>query len=171
MVKNNSESRVFYPEKLPSNGERIAWILTAVSGIAWIILFVMKIKMPWMIPVIFTGFLVSSILIHMGNWMDRKTIISINENGLIFKDGLRNIEMTWESIDKVEIFPSQWGKKVTVNGGGRRFNFRTLGVVELRGEVKGRIGFIEGEIILNTILERSQLSSVHKLANSYYYTR
>jgi hypothetical protein len=131
----------------------------------------MKVKISWIIPLIFIAFLISSIFIHLGNWIDRKTTISLDKNGLTFQDGLRNIEMAWEEVDKVEIFPSQWGKKVTVNGNGRRFNFRTLGVVELRGEIKGRIGFIEGELILNTILEKSQLSSVHKLANSYYYTR
>lgn len=103
--------------------------------------------------------------------MDRKTFIFLNNNGLKFQDGLRNIELDWDEIGKVEIFPSQWGKKVAVCGKSRRFNFRTLGVVELRGEIKGRIGFVEGDSILKTILERSQLSSVHKLANSYYYTR
>jgi hypothetical protein len=168
---DDSEDKLFYPEKLPSKGERVAWILTVTAGITWIILFALKITVLWIIPVIFMTFFLSSILIHMGNWIDRKTVISLNKNGLIFQDGLRNIEIEWGAVEKVEIFPSQWGKKVTVNGGGRRFNFRTLGVVELSGEIKGKIGFIEGEMILNTILERSQLSSVHKLANSYYYTR
>jgi hypothetical protein len=58
-----------------------------------------------------------------------------------------------------------------VSGNGRRFTFRTLGVVELQGQSKGKIGFAEGDMILITILERAGLTNKIHTTNSDLYTR
>lgn len=56
------------------------------------------------------------------------------------------------------------------------FEFRTLGEVKVQGEVKGRLGFAEGEQILHTLVEAGNLDE--SLQNDsgpgdarYYYSR
>ena len=51
------------------------------------------------------------------------------------------------------------------------FEFRTLGEVKVAGELKGRMGFGEGEEILNEIILNSDLQRIDKSGNGYYYAR
>ena len=170
-MANQLNEREFFPEKLPIRGEKVSWALTGVSGVTWLIMTMANIPVFWFIPALFILFLFSSLIIRLGNWMDANTAICLHDTGINYKDGLRNISLSWNEIDQIEIFHSTFGKKITVKGSNRRFNFRTLGVVEFKGQVKGRLGFSEGEMILKIILERSHLSTINKSSSGYYYTR
>ena len=46
-----------------------------------------------------------------------------------------------------------------------------LGEVKYRGEIKGRVGFVEGESILQEILESSGLQENDQNENGRYYAR
>ena len=87
--------------------------------------------------------------------MDRKTILQIDDDGISFENGLRKVKIEWDDIKQIDVYTSRWGKKVRVNGAEERFEFRTLGEVDLRGKEKGRMGFEKGEDILITIVERT----------------
>jgi hypothetical protein len=162
----------YRPELLPNRGEFTAWILTSLSGIAWIIMVSTPMQEYIGIPLLFFFFLISAFMISLGNWMDRNTRIKISDQNLFYQDGLRKIEFLWNEIQRVEVYPSKWGKKVRIFGNERRISFRTLGNIELKGEVKGKMGFTDGEKILNTILDKSNLVKFHKFSDGIdYYVR
>ena len=90
---------------------------------------------------------------------------------MAFRNGLRNVQLSWDDIQQVEVLGSSWGRKVRVYGNSGHFDFRTLGEFKMSGEVKGRLGFVDGERILQQILARAGLQEVEHTNNSYYYAK
>lgn len=109
--------------------------------------------------------------ISLGNWMDRRTVIHIDQKGIRFKNGVRNVELAWREVKEVRVLPTRWGKKVQVFGERAFFEFRTLGEVMIGGELKGRMGFIEGEEIMQEIINNSKLHVIKESGENYYYAR
>jgi hypothetical protein len=77
----------------------------------------------------------------------------------------------------VQVLPMNLGRLVRVVGDKTFFSFRTLGEVTLRGQMRGRVGFAQGEQILALILERSGLKTAAPVdsgarpSDGYYYSR
>jgi hypothetical protein len=46
-----------------------------------------------------------------------------------------------------------------------------LGEVSLRGQVRGRVGFADGDLILSYILDKARLTRIEQPGNGYYYAR
>jgi hypothetical protein len=98
-------------------------------------------------------------------------MINIWDDKIVYIDGFRSISLPWDDINRLEIIPSQWGERVIVIGSQYRFNFRTLGVVELQGREKGRMGFKDGEMIKKTIIENCNLVPSGDTREGLYYSR
>ncbi len=109
------------------------------------------------VPILGILLLLAGLSISLGNWMDRHTIIRIENGGITFSNGLRYVHFGWDQIKRVDVFPSNWGKKVQVLGNEAHFEFRTLGEVQAYGKTIGNVGFENGELILKHILERTNL--------------
>ncbi len=177
------ETQVFHPELTSRRGELIAWGVTLLVGAAWILLLSTGREVHFAVPFLAVVLLLAALSISLGNWMDRRTLLRIDDGGIAFRNGLRDVRLAWERIKQVQVLPARWGKKVQVvgeeaNGQSAHFDFLTLGEVKVLGEVKGRIGFREGDRILEQILERSGLHRVDKehagpaaQNKSYYYAR
>lgn len=161
----------FRPELLPRRGELNAWLLALAATVGMIALhFTWRIIPSW--AWIFSGFLFFSALsISFGNWMDRKTRIQVEEDGIRFESGIRHVRLSWSDVQKVAVLPSRWGKTVQVIGNTVHFAFKTLGEVQFQGEIRGRTGFAEGQKILNVILKKTDLKLVEQTNDSYYYAR
>ena len=86
-------------------------------------------------------------------------------------NGLRHVSFGWDEIRQVNVIPLRWGKSVQVIGDGAHFEFRTLGEVQYQGEIRGRLGFAEGEAVLNHILKMTGLSLSKEEMGRYYYSR
>ena len=163
-------AREFHPELLPRRGEINAWLLAllAASGV-----FLLQTRQA--VPIwawIFLGFLAfSAVSISLGNWMDRKTLIMLDGNGIRFENGIRSVWLDWPDVQKVAVLPARWGKDVQVLGEKSHFGFKTLGEVQFRGEVRGRTGFADGQKILDMILKEAGLPLVEQKENAYYYAR
>jgi hypothetical protein len=159
----------YRPEQLSRRGEMVAWGSAFLVAVGWIILIVSR--QPVLPAVVFLEIflLLAASSISLGNWMDRKTVIQMDESGLKFQNGLRNIRLDWSQVKEVRVSPSQWGKKVQVIGDHVYFAFRTLGEVKVQGEVKGRMGFEKGEEILRQIVSNSGLEIVGQDGEGYYY--
>ena len=76
-----------------------------------------------------------------------------------------------EKLKELRVLPTRWGKKVQVIGEGAFFEFRTLGEVVIGGDLKGRMGFEEGEEIMQAIISRCELQVMKESGESYYYAR
>jgi len=169
-VPSNQNSE-FYPELIPRRGEFVAWILTLVAISAWIVTASLGNPVHPTFKILAIFLILSALAISFSNWNDRHTIIHIRADQIWFKNGLRQVKLNWDDITQVQVFPSRWGKKVHIMGEREHFNFRTLGIVEYHNQVKGRMGFSEGEAILNHILDASHLKPINKPGEGYYYVR
>lgn len=103
--------------------------------------------------------------------MDRQTVLRIGEEGVWFTNGLRKVHLPWGDIQSVQVSPSQLGDRIQVQGESRYFAFRTLAEVMVKGELKGRMGFTEGEQILQVIIQQSGLKEKDHLGANTYYVR
>ena len=165
------ETREFHPELMPRRGELNAWLLFAATGVGVFLLSRMMPVVPswaWF----FLGFLgFSALSISLGNWMDRKTLIVLDGNGIHFENGIRSVRLGWHEVQKVAVLPARWGKDVQVVGEKSHFGFKTLGEVQFQGKVRGRTGFVDGQNILDTILRETGLQQADQKGNAYYYSR
>lgn len=163
--------REFHPEHLSRRGELTAWGLTFVVGLAWFVFSQSRLKSPVAFPILEAFLLFSALSISLGNWVDHHTVIRLGTEGIDFENGLRKASLKWEEINKIIVYPSAWGKKIQLIGSQAYISFRTLGEVKYLGESRGRMGFAEGELILQRILEAAHLGEMKKSNAGYYYAR
>ena len=157
METANLEGKELRPERLSRRGEMIAWGLALLVAAGWLVLVLSRQHVLPAVPIL-TGILaLSGASISLGNWMDRRTSIRISAEGIHFTNGLRDASFRWREIRQAQVFPSTWGSKVSVIGPTGHFEFRTLGEVKVQGDVKGRMGFAQGEQILQHVLARANL--------------
>jgi hypothetical protein len=167
---SESKTREFRPELLPRRGEWTAWALALAASVGMWFLHRDGYIPAW--AWIFWAFLLfSSASISLGNWLDRTTVIWLEAGGIRFENGLRRVRLGWSEIQKVAILPARWGRSVQVIGEKSHFGFKTLGEVQFQGEVRGRTGFPEGQVILDVILHEAGLVLVEESNNAYYYAR
>lgn len=167
----NTNSAEFRPELLSRRGEFVAWGLSLVLAAAWLVLLVLGQPVFWGLPLLLAFISLAALGISLGNWMDRHTLIRLHTSGVEFENGLRHARLAWNEIRQVQVFPSGWGDKVRVVGEQVHFSFRTLGEVKLQGEVKGHMGFTEGQKVLQHILEKANLKQIEQSGSGYYYAR
>jgi hypothetical protein len=165
------EMREFHPELLPNRGEITAWALALLAGLGLAILHFTWTAVPGWAWIFWIFLFFAAASISFGNWMDRHTLIRTGEDGIEFLNGLRHVRFTWPEVQKVNVLPARWGRTVQVLGENAHFEFRTYGVVEYQGEVRGHIGFVAGQEILDTVLSQSGLSLAEKTEDTYYYAR
>lgn len=166
----------YRPVLLSRRGELIAWALALLLGAVWAFLELTGKTVFVAMPIleILLGF--SAAGISLGNWMDRRSVLRLDGNGLTFQNGLRDVRLFWNEVQEVRAWPSQWGKKIEVIGnslssGRQHFGFRTLGEVKVQGEVKGRMGFEKGDEMLRQIIQHSELQQINHPGPGYYYAR
>lgn len=162
--------REFRPALLPRRGEWTAWgLFLAVSAT---MIFLQRISYAHTWAWLFWGFLLFSALsISLGNWMDRKTFIRLEADGIRFENGLRRVRLGWSEVQHVVVSPARWGRRVQVVGQHAHFAFRTLGEIEFQGKVRGETGFADGRAILEIILREAGLHLKEKSNSAYYYAR
>ena len=149
----------------------IAWVSAIIVTFGGLILVLNGERVNTAVILMEVILLFSALSISLGNWMDRKTVLSIDEGGVGFRNGLRNTYLAWSEINEVSVSPSQWGKKVQIYGGKNHFSFRTLVEVKVQGELKGRFGFSQGEDLLRQIILNSGLEIIDEPGNGFYYVR
>ena len=163
--------RAFRPLLIPRRGEIIAWASTILTWLVWMALS----RQGNPLAPIFMGLgivlLLSGLLISLGNWVDRRTVIHIDDQSIEYYNGLRRLRLRWDEIVKIQVNPGAWGKWVQVFSSQPHFSFRIVGEVRYKGEIKGRMGFEQGEEILRLLVLKSQLHIVDQQGEGIYYTR
>ena len=166
----------FRPKLIPRRGELIAWLGSLIVGVGWVILAVFGQRVNLLIPIIFILLSLIAASISLGNWMDRKTCLSLEPTRVVYHNGLRSVRLDWAEIQEVHVFPAQWGRKVQVIGEKAYFGFSTLGEVKINDRLIWQTGFADGEMILQRIIENAHLTQIQPSQaglpeNSYYYSR
>ena len=164
-------NKELHPELISRRGELNAWAFALVVSAA---LGIMRFSMGEIPSVawVFWGFLLFAALsTSLGNWMDRGTVMSLNDSGIAFENGIRQVALSWSDVKKVNVIPARWGKNIQVIGDESHFEFRTLGEIQYQGEIRGRLGFAEGDEVLKEILKKTNLRLEKEEKGSYYYSR
>ena len=170
-MQSEGERSQYHPELISRRGELTAWTLAILTTGAWIFLAIGDHRIFWGIPVLAVLLLLSALSISLGNWMDRQSVITVDPAGIKFTNGVRHAELGWHQIQQVKVYKHRWGDKVHVVGERSHFSFRKLGEVTARGQVKGRMGFADGEYILQTVLKSAGLREIEHDQEYYYYAR
>jgi hypothetical protein len=166
-----SEMREYRPELIPRRGEITAWVLFLVVGAVWFVLILLHQRVAIPVPLMAGFMFLAAGSISLGNWMDRKTRLRLNDHEIEFQNGLRHVTLQWWQVREVQVSPAPWGKRVRVLAEKSYFDFHTLGEVKYRGEVKGRTGFVDGQEIVGQIIANSGLHIVGQPEGGYYVAR
>lgn len=164
-------SQEYEPELISRRGEAIAWACALLVALGILVLIFSGQPVTWLVALLEAILLATAALISLGNWSDRKTALRLDERGIEFRNGLRQAQLSWTEVIEVRVTPSPWGNKVEVYGEMKHFSFRTLAEVKVRGELKGRFGFVRGEEILRQIVLRSNLEINDAPGAGFYYVR
>lgn len=171
-MQANGSSQEFRPVLTNRNGEVLAWLAALSLGAAAIALRgqggVFTGSLPYLAG--FVGLVAAGI--SLSNWMDRQTVLRLDDRGVFFTNGLRRVSLSWDQIDQISIFSGALGKRVQVVGGVQHFEFRYLSEVAVLGSSQGRLGFPDGVTILATLLREAGLQrDPASQGNTVYYSR
>jgi hypothetical protein len=161
--------REFHPEKISRRAEVTIWVLAVFSLAALTTLrFRVADVSPWY--TVFVGLMyLSAASTTLGNWMDRKTVLILRSDGLDFTNGLRDVSFNWDDIQEVQVFPSRWGTQAHIVGTLAHFSFRTKSELTHKGEIRAKMGFAQGEYIIEQILKNGGLQENDQTGKGRYY--
>ena len=108
--------------------------------------------------------------ISLGNWVDRRSLICLDSDGIAFENGLRSVRLTWAEVQNVAVVRSRSGKRVQVQGALTHFTFKTMSESTLGKQVM-RTGFAAGQDILDVVLSASGLQLKAEKNSMVYYAR
>jgi hypothetical protein len=171
-----AERQEYCPELVSRRSELIAWGSAILVNGSWLLLILFGQPLSFWLPILGIPLLLIATGMSLGNWMDRRTVLILDLESIFFSNGLRHVQLKWQEIQEVRVLPAQWGKKVQVFGDQTYFGFHTFGEVRVNGNVLGRTGFVDGDRVLEQILNRTALSEVKQVEvggqqESYYYSR
>ena len=171
-----AERQEFHPELVSRRSEMIAWGSALLVDVVWILLIITGQYFSFWLSILGVPLTLIAMGISLSNWMDRHTIIRLDERGISFSNGMRHTSLQWNEIQEVRVLPAQWGKKIQVFGKKSYFGFHTQGEVIAHGRSLGRTGFADGDFILQNILDKANLSAVKQIdvgdqQEGYYYSR
>lgn len=148
----------YHPECFSRRGEVTAWGLALLAGIAWGFLAWRELPAPGVLKFVAAFTLLAGLAISLTNWMDRVTVLRLEPGGIFYANGLRRVRFSWDEIQEVRVFPSHLGDQVRVTGERTFFTFRTYAEARMGTEVRGKMGFAEGEKILADIRREAGLT-------------
>lgn len=162
----------FYALTGSRKGELTAWLLTILTVAALVVMRSSGWDTPWMGVVFAAFFVLASVLTSFGNWVERRTEIRLDDEGVSFGNGLREERLPWEEVRQVRVTAGKMGQRVEVIGENGYFSFKTLGELTWKGQVRERVGFEAGTAILETIVAAAGLKEqARRIADGYSYTR
>ncbi|MFM8321387.1 MAG: hypothetical protein ACKOC5_10765 [Chloroflexota bacterium] len=161
----------FRPESFSRRGEATAWGMAILAILTWVFLAARGQPVPLAIRFVAGFTLLAGAAISLTNWSDRRTVLRLSESGIAYANGLRSVQLPWEQILQVRVYPSNLGDQVRVVGKQTFFTFRTYGEARLGEQVRGRMGFAAGEQILNQVRRSAGLNHIERSGPAYIYTR
>lgn len=114
-------------------------------------------------------FLLSAIIISLGNWTNRKTVLRIREVGIDLDNGIKMITFKWQDIIRIEVFTGRFNDKISLITESGRMNFDIAVSDDNKSATSQRFGFQEGDEILKILLDRSKVSQQKVDAEGYVY--
>jgi len=166
-----STPQTYKPIKNSRRSEIIAWLF---SFLLIILLLISSERGFFRIGGIILGsfFLISAVIISLGNWQNRKILLKLSEDQIWFFNGVKETRIKWYEIQRVEVYKGRFNDKINLISETERINFDIVGLEQLKQDKNPHYGFQEGVEILNIILDRTNLKvQKHEETGYYYYQK
>jgi hypothetical protein len=164
-----STPQSFKPLKNNRRSELIAWLFA-------ILLVVVKIMFPaygfFRIggSILALFFLFSAVIMSIGNWVSRNSELRISEKGIWYFNGARKSSFHWKDIIRVEVYSGRFNDRINVVSTSGNIYFDIIGDGVINERKFSPTGYADGEEILETILNKTNLIGGQKQkAQGYYY--
>lgn len=165
-----TNKRVFRPEVSNRNSEFIAWGL-ALATLFAIVILGMSQEIPTWAWFLLIMFIFSGLVISLGNWVDRKTYLEIDDESIHFANGLRDVTMLWQEIEHVWEGMGKVGMMVQVLSKTSHFSFILPKEMKFQGQVKSIVGFSDGPEIRDEIVRKAGLNDTKDHNKGILYSR
>jgi len=142
---------------LNRSGERVAWLLVLTLGILDAVL-LSRVGNISLVALIFTIlFLLAALASSFSNWLERNTVITVSESGLVYQTPLRRLEMMWGEIDSLRLTRRGAGWYVMVVGDQGVFTFQTPTSIKGSFGREVKTGIEDGEQLAARITGQADL--------------
>jgi len=142
---------------LNRSGERVAWLLVLILGILDAVL-LSRVGNISLVALIFTIlFLLAALASSFSNWLERNTVITVSESGLVYHTPLRRLEMMWGEIDSLRLTRRGAGWYVMVVGDQDVFTFQTPTSIKGSFGREAKTGIESGEQLAAMIAGQADL--------------
>jgi len=142
---------------LNRSGERVAWLLVLILGILDAVL-LSRVGNISLVALIFTIlFLLAALASSFSNWLERNTVITVSESGLVYHTPLRRLEMMWGDIDSLRLTRRGAGWYAMVVGDQGVFTFQTPTSIKGSFGQEVKTGVESGEQLAAMIARQADL--------------
>jgi len=148
--------RPFAPNR---RGERVAWACTGFLGVTVGVILWRGASVSIFALVLLLFFLLASLLISYGNWMDTSLEIFTTAQHVLYRSPLRKAKLAWDVIAEMRVVKVGKGWRVAVIGHEGYFTFRTGCELGDRSGQSMRIGIDGGKRLAAHIYNEAQLST------------
>ena len=163
-------AREFHPELMSRRGEILAWLVSLGLVLTLILGTINWGPMLWLYWLFTVFIILSAMSISLGNWVDHRSVIHMDSDGIAFENGLRSVRLGWREVQNVAVVEARSGKRVQVQGPMSRFTFRMMRESAFNGQLQ-RTGFVAGQEIFETILLESGVKFKAEKNGMSYYSR
>jgi hypothetical protein len=152
------DEAVFRPAPVDRRGEGVAWLLSLALAGGLFLLRRLSGGVPWL-GLVFLALLVAlAALVSIGNWLEARTSIRIDGDGIEERTPLRSVRLAWGEVAELWAWPASLGWRILVRGAGGQILFRTGERMSSPRGAELRLGFPEGERMAAHVRSASRLS-------------
>jgi hypothetical protein len=149
----------FSPAPPDRRGEAGAWLAASALALASAVLHFRLGSVPLILTITLAAVLLSAALISFGNWNDRRSSLTLDQDGLEWRSALGTICLSWDQVREVQAVPAGGGWRLLVIGDTARFAFRSASALTLGGLNRLEYGYPHGAKAAGLIRVRAGLSA------------
>ena len=116
-----------------------------------------------------TFFLISAVIISLGNWQNRKTVLRLSRDQIWYFNGIKESSLSWEEIQRVEVYSGRFNDKISLVSDSGIIRFDIVNLEHFDQDKTPNYGFKEGVKILNSILDQTDFNEKKQNRLGYYY--
>jgi hypothetical protein len=149
----------------------MAWVLTAVAGSVGASLFYLSRPLPLIFWASFLLLLLVALAITFSHWLERRTMILLDDQSVSFRSPLREVTFGWNEVEKVLCVKIQGGWRFMVVGTAAAFRFQSLVTLRSGFGRTVRSGYAKGVEMATFIRRLAGLDQVHQEDQVWIYSK
>ena len=154
-----------------SSGIITPWLLFGISALVWCYLYLRGFTPPpslWIPSVIM---LLVALATSFNYWLEKQTVILIEEQGVCYQSPLRRVTLHWAQIHELWCHSFRGGWRFTISDSAEAFRFVTLKVLQFGSGREVCSGFIDGKRIAQLVQQRADLRVLERQDRVWIYRK